>query len=274
VPKRRQIISLADVPAVFDDPCIRKLAATAKLPAGANLEAFRWWIREAAEMFVREVQIPTANEVRSEIGALYTAAAQRDFERAASLRESLSQEALALFDEPALALEIKAYSQDAVAEERARSPKTKQSARSLPSPSDLRDDALRDKACAAIESLCRIGGQLVEGRRRALGKRSRASFRAHLFAPSSVRHFPKREAERRFVSRLSIAWRKATGKEPPRTARRRGAERDIGPFARLVRECLRLVGAKYADPVALINELGASRADTHQPVTDMGRQGR
>ena len=94
--KRRQIISLADVPTVFDDPCIRKLAANAKLPAESDLEAFGWWIREAVEMFVREVQVPTANEVRSEISALYKAAAQRDFERAASLLGSLSQGALAL----------------------------------------------------------------------------------------------------------------------------------------------------------------------------------
>ena len=47
-------------------------------------------------MFVREVQVPAANEVRSEIAALYKAAAQRDFERAASLLGSLSQGALAL----------------------------------------------------------------------------------------------------------------------------------------------------------------------------------
>ena len=134
--------------------------------------------------------IPTANEVRSEISALYKAAAQRDFERAASLLGSLSQGALALFEEPPLALEIKANSQCAVAKtsraERVRSRKTRQSARPLPSPSELRDDASRDQACATIEGLCRIGGQLVEGRRRPLGKRSRANFRPHL---SRLRQF-------------------------------------------------------------------------------------
>ena len=45
---------------------------------------------------------------------------------------------------------------------------------------------------------------------------------------------------------------------PSLTVRRADDSRDIGPFARLVRECLRLVGASYADPVALINEVGAS----------------
>ena len=48
---------------------------------------------------------------------------------------------------------------------------------------------------------------------------------------------------------------------PPRTARRADAGRNLGPFARFVEECLRLVGAGYADPVALINAVGA-RLDT------------
>jgi hypothetical protein len=82
MPKRRKIISLADVPVVFDDPCIRKLAVKAKLPADADLETLGRWIRAAAEMFVDEVHVPTANEVRSEIAARCKAAAQRDFERA------------------------------------------------------------------------------------------------------------------------------------------------------------------------------------------------
>jgi hypothetical protein len=251
VPKRRHIIALAKIPAAFDDPCIRMLAAVAKLPEGADLEAFGWWIREAAEMFVGEVQVLTANEVRSEIAALHKAAARRDFEQAASLLSSLSQEARALFEQPPLALAIEAYSRCASRAENVLS--LKASEPSLPSPSDLRNDASRDKACATIESVCRIGGQLVKGRRRPLGKRSNASVRPYFYAPSAMRNFPKREAERQFVQRLSIAWRKGTGKEPPRTARRAGPDRDIGPFPRLVRECLRLVGASYADPVALIN---------------------
>jgi hypothetical protein len=128
----------------------------------------------------------------------------------------------------------------------------------LPTPSDLGDEALRDEVTNALASLCRIGGLRVEGRRRSSGKRSPPSLRPILFAPRASRNFLRREAERYFVERLSIAWREVTGKAPPRTARSASAERDIGPFARLIRECLRLVGAGYADPVALINEVGAS----------------
>jgi hypothetical protein len=266
VPKRRPIISVADLPTVFDDPCIHELAVKAKLPAAADLEAFGGWIREAAEMFVCEVQVPTANEIRSEIARLYKAAAQRDFELAASLLASLSQEARALFEAPELALEIIEVNPQRSTAKTSRvgpmpSRKMEQSVRSLPSSSDLRDDALRDQACVAIASAYRIGAQRVEGRRRSSGRRSSPSLRPTLYAPTASKNFLRREAERNFVERISIAWVKSTDKKPPRTARRADAGRGIGPFARLVQECLRLVGASYADPVALINEVGA-RLDT------------
>jgi hypothetical protein len=129
----------------------------------------------------------------------------------------------------------------------------------LPAAGELRDPTLRDQACAMIANLCQIGGRQVEGRTRRSGKRSSPTLRPELNAPAPRRNILRREAERNFVKRISIGWCKTTGKEPPRTARRRGAERDIGPFARLVRECLRLLGASYADPVALINEVANER---------------
>jgi hypothetical protein len=264
VPKRRPIISLADVPAVFDDPCIHELAVKAKLPAAADLEAFGRWIREAAEMFVREVQVPTANEIRSEITRLHKAAAQRDFELAASLLGGLSQEARALFEAPELALEIIEVNPQCSTAKTSRvepmpSRKMEQSARSLPSPSDLRNDAFRDQACVAIASACRIGAQRVEGRRRSSGRRSSPTLRPTPYAPTASKNFLRREAERNFVERLTTAWGKSTGKKPPRTARHKDAGRGLGPFAQFVQECLRLIGAGYADPVALINAVGALR---------------
>jgi hypothetical protein len=58
---------------------------------------------------------------------------------------------------------------------------------------------------------------------------------------------------------LSLAWVEATGLAPSRTARPRDASRDVGPFARFVRECLSLVGAGNADAVELMNELHRRR---------------
>jgi hypothetical protein len=183
-------------------------------------------------MFAREAKIPTGNEVGKEIAALHDAAERRAFEKLIGLRDHLSLEAHAILGD------------------------------GLPPATDLRDEALRDEAAAALASHCRIGGQLVEGRRRSSGRRSSPTLRPNLYAPRARKNFPRREAERNFVERISIAWREATGKDPPRTARRASAERELGPFARLVKECLRLVGASYADPVALINEVGKSAKPT------------
>ena len=226
--KHPRIIALSDVVTRFDDACICKLALIAKLPPGSDLEIFGWCIREAAELFVRESCIPTNNEVRNEIASLHDAAERRAYKEAARRLNVLSLEARAILGN------------------------------GLPTATDLGDDVLRDCAAAALASLCRSGGQRVEGRRRSHGKRSPSSVRPYFYAPTASKSFLRRKAERNFVERISIAWCETIGKKPPRTARRADAGRDIGPFARLVRECLRLVGATHADPVALINEVGAS----------------
>lgn len=236
---RRFIFALEDVLTVFDDVCIRKLTANAKLPQDANLDAFGWWIREAACMFASDTRIPTANELHDEIAILYKAAQGQSFEQTADLLERLSPEAREMLRTLSLRL-------------------------ALPAPRDLREKATREEACHAVASLCRIGGQLVEGRRRPTGKRSRRVLRPILFAPEPRRHFPRRDAERQFVSRLSDAWRNAAGVAPSRTARW-GPTRDLGPFASFVSECLRLVGAGDADAVELINELHRGRRVKKKP---------
>ena len=223
--KHPRIIELSQVAARFDEACIRKLAVIAPLPPSADLRVVGWYIKEAAEMFVHERRIPTANEVRSEIASLHDAAERRDYDSVTRLLDGITPEARVMLGE------------------------------ALPTRSDLRDEDLRDEVAGALASLCRIGGRRVEGRRRSSGKQSPPTLRPILYAPTATRNFLRREAERYFVERIAIAWREATGKAPPRTARRASDERDIGPFARLVRECLRLVGAAHADPVALINEV-------------------
>jgi hypothetical protein len=64
-------------------------------------------------------------------------------------------------------------------------------------------------------SSCQIGGQLVEGRRRPSGKRSSPSLRPELYAPAPSRNFLRREAERNFVERLSIAWARVRARNRP-----------------------------------------------------------
>src|SRR6516225_151415 len=124
----------------------------------------------------------------------------------------------------------------------------------IPSPEMLRDHARREEACATVVKLCQYGGHWVQSRKRPSGKRS-WSWRPYIRAPKPQRHFPKREAERTFIMLIRIAWQEATSTEAPLTA----DPRRPGPFARMVKECLKLVGAAHADAVGLINELNQVR---------------
>lgn len=113
-----------------------------------------------------------------------------------------------------------------------------------------------------VNSLVVIGGDLVEGRKRANGKQ-RPRLQVRRFAPVRSRSEPRREAERAFVRRLRAAYYSATGRMPPNTAQHYRA----GPFARMVGDCLRLVRAPANDldddrvslAVQLINDFDYKR---------------
>jgi hypothetical protein len=243
--KSRPIIALDAVPAVFDDDYIGKLAK--EMPPNVDLNALGWWIREAASMFALDARVPTANQLHDEIDTLHAAAQRRRFEEVADLLDKLSPEASAMLStlaNPTVQNDVTARSRHSAV---------------LPAPGDLRNEALRVDACNAVARLCRIGGQFVEGRSRPSGKSPvDRVFRPHLFAPKPQRNALRREAERHFVARLAAAWTQVTGQPPPCTARHR-PDREQGPFTRFIRECLNRVGAKDADAVELINEMGRRR---------------
>jgi hypothetical protein len=233
--KLRRGIAADDVVDIFNDQCIRELASIAKLPAGTDLRRLGLSIREAARIYATEARIPTVNELHAEIATLYSAASRRRYEQVGALIEKLSPTARVLLKErgarPTLGVE-------------------------LPSPDALRDTARRERACTMIATLCQFGGGYSEGRQRPSGKRSR-TWRPLLNAPGARRHFRRRDVERNFVMWLSVTWLEATGKPPARTAR----HSTLGPFARFVDKCLRLVGAHDADTVELINELNRRRCE-------------
>jgi hypothetical protein len=219
-------IATADVPRVFDDACIKRLAAIAKLPPDADVTRFAAGVRDAARTYPRDASTPTAGEVRDEIAALYKVAEGWQYERAASLRAKLSPQAQAY---------LKA---------RLSRPGPRAAGLKLPTAKALRDPKRQEDACEMLARICRVGGRYIEDRKRPL-----------LHAPVPDKHPAKREAERRFVMNLQLAWLEATGEKPALTARR-GV---LGPFARLACECLKLVGASHADVVWLINELQRRR---------------
>lgn|SRR5215831_89599 len=229
--KSRHPIAAANIPHIFDDDCIQKLVAIAKLPADADSKRFAEGVRKAASIYARDARVPTDNELHTEIYKLYRAAERRQYERIAVLLEDLSLEARDWLNKRGSRLRVE-----------------------LPAPEALRDISAQQKACDIVLKLCQYGGRHAEGRKRPSGKRSH-TWRPLLCAPQPRRNFPKRDAELNFIMWLQIGWLEATGKRPSLAAN----PNRPGPFARMVRECLELVGASHADAVGLINELNERR---------------
>jgi hypothetical protein len=229
VGKSRKPIVVADIRRIFDDACIDRLAAIGGSPAGADRKRFAEGVREAARIYARDARVPTDNELHAEIYKLYRAAERKRYELIADLLEGLSLRARHLLDtrgaRPSLGIR-------------------------LPPSQALRDAAQREEACAKIATLCQFGGSYVKGQRRTSGKRSR-TWHPLLHAPKPRPRFPKRDAERDFVMWLQFAWCEATNKKLSAAAN----SARPGFFARMARECLKLVGAGHADVVGLINNL-------------------
>jgi hypothetical protein len=224
----RSITSADQAPIVFDDVRVRELAKIAQLPQGADMAAFAAGIREAARIYARDARSPNVNALHDEIEQLHKAAECQRYEVVADLLERLSPRA-----------------RDMLSGHGAQPPS-----------GALRDPALREEACAVVAQLCQYGGRWVKG---PPSKGSRPKWRPHLYAPDKDRNPPKRDAERHFVLMLQLAWLDATGVRPTVTARHRDESRDLGPFARFARECLRLFGATDADVVELMHELDRHR---------------
>jgi hypothetical protein len=223
----------------FTDEQIKQLAQTLEL-SPTDVAAFAVGVREAARIYARDSRVRNANETHRAIADLYRAALDHRYDELASLLGDLSPEAREmLLDRGDIHIRLR-----------------------LPSFDALRDPRRQKAACERVARLCRIGAQRVPGRRRPSGRQSRPVFRPLLQAPVPQRNFPKREAERSFVMNLQLAYLGATGSKPPVTARHTDAIRtDVGPFARVARDCLRLVGATHADVVELINELHRDYVD-------------
>jgi hypothetical protein len=243
----RAIIREEEVPDVFDAARIEELAKIAKLPATTDLARLGEKIREAARIFVRDARIPNVNQLNDEIAALCKVvdpypnpldARPMDWEGMAVALEKLSPEARKMLGRRGA---------------RRRVPFE------LPPPGALRDPTQRDDARWVIVTLVSQGAILVEGRSRGAGKRSGPISRPLLYAPPKKPNPPRRVAERAFVMWLSLAYCEVTDAPPSRTARHSDEGRELGPFARLAHECLRLVGAAGADVVELINYLHRHR---------------
>jgi hypothetical protein len=238
VGKSQKPIVVADIRRIFDDACIDRLAAIGGLPVGADRKRFAEGVREAALIYARDARVPTDNELNAEIAALYRAAERKRCGEAAALVETLSPQARELLNKrgarPSLRLE-------------------------LPTREELCNVARQERACEIILRLCQYGGSYGAGRRRPSGKRSR-TWQPLVHAPKRTRNFAKRDAELNFIIWLQTTWPESAGVLPSQAAN----PARPGPFARMMQECLKLVGACHADAVGLINELNKRRSELNK----------
>jgi hypothetical protein len=249
--KRQHAITAADVPRLFDDACIARLARIGKFPNSGDRQRFADNIHTAALIYARDARKLDATAVRKEIENLHRAAVHGDYERVAELLEALSHQALrkltgrrmqvpvlptpipskrapdseTLGKPPRHVLRpVEEYTELDIVELK------------LPSAQELRDPARREEACDAVRRFCSIGGLHITGRVRPTGRRSKtwkSLLCADLFEPGPepllagsayeptyvpvprpAGHPPKRQAERQFVMNLQLAWLEATGKLP------------------------------------------------------------
>jgi hypothetical protein len=228
--KAQDAIAADDVPRVFDDACIDRLAAE-YLPDGADRQRFAEGIREAARIYAVDARKRSTNAVGDEVEKLHQAATQPDYEQVVGLLEVLSPEVRRLF------------------EARETTPGFINARLKMPSAEALRDPARREAECDVVRRFCSMG----------MGPRGKPLLcvpERSPYAPEQIMRPPKRKAERQFVMHLRLAWFKATATPPPATV---NPTRPNRPFVNFVRECLALVGAPYANAVKLINELNRQR---------------
>jgi hypothetical protein len=240
----------------FNDACIENLARIGKLPSHANRQRFADGLREAARNYATEIRQPNDNEVRAEIEKLYRAAERKHYSEVAARVQKLSSGARSLLKYGEWTRILLAPKPGAL---RGRRPTSSRWTNiEVPSPEALLDER-RDQACATVVKLCQYGGRWVEGRKRPSGKRS-LTWRPYFRAPERQRQFPKREEEQDFIIRLRLAWLEATGEEATLTS----DPRRPGPFARMVKQCLSLVGAGHADADGLLNKLNQIRREMNR----------
>jgi hypothetical protein len=245
---RRQLpITESEVPTVFSDEVVARLAVAAKLPFIIDLHRFADGVRASVVVYAVGARTPTPNSVHREIAALHRAAAGRDYERAARLLAELSAVARQIIEDRARRISLGLVVDGAPPDY------------TLPIPEQLRDSEQRDLASQMIQTLVVLGGHVKET---AAGKLTR-EWTVTLCGPKASRAEPRRRAERHFVAHLQANYLGATGQMPPVTA-----HHDVpGPFARFVAACLHLVRAPVSDldhdclglAVQLVNDIERQR---------------
>jgi hypothetical protein len=241
------IITEADIPERLNPTQIEWLGMLCRLPADCDLQLFGDHVRAAVTGYARDKRVLSLQDQQKQIRDI--ARLIDHCARRVSAFEGLAQ-AIGSLDPEVRHLWV--LRQSAVAD---RMPSWR-----IPEPSELRDPATRYRAAQGLKSLITVGGAWIEGRKRQSGHRSR-TWQPNFQAPAPVpgRRQARLAAERTLVLKLQLAVH-AAGGQPPVTAH----HDKPGPFARMVAEVLKLVGAAGAATaqgmaVQLINDVQAER---------------
>ena len=211
---------------------IMQLAERHKLDI-KDFSAFDASIRIDFEVFQRDRTAKNANQQHDEIDRLYKAAIRGNIPAVATALEKLSPESRASLSERGKLIGLP-----------------------LPSAGELMGAIDPKTICTVVVKLCRVGGEMIKGRKRPSGKKS-IEWAVELHAPKMQRGFAKRAAETGFIINLQLTWLEATGQSPAVTANHEVP----GPFVRFVKDCLALAGVKYVDVVETLNRVTHDRKD-------------
>ena len=285
--KRRRLMGVKDETVVFDDEWIKKLIDIAepseldarrfteflsdgivKAPPGFNLPCLKEGILNAVRIFAKE---PTRREMRADIREMHRLAAaaidaedhaveghrnvwtdvDKAYDRLARLLITVSPQVCDYLEESMAGwrrLSRPEQRPDA-RETRERIPFHVQNrAPALPSPNTLRNPSLRRQSCIDVWTICSRG--VVPDHSSGKVNWGKVTFLLNVPPPQRM----DRDPERFLVFRMHMAWLNSwplVGRQPSWTAH----HEKQNPFVKLTNQILRLVGARHASAVSLLNEL-------------------
>jgi hypothetical protein len=292
--KKDRLLPASKVPIVFSNKRVREITAGLRPPLDDDqTRRFAASLRQTARIYLGAKRAQKV-DVSDEVKALYCAAEQHEFEKAATLMRDLSTQTREFLNKRAARIGLK-----------------------LPRPIFFLDRARRRSACETVRRLSSQGGHMEAGkwvphlylprhqpiyelevqrtilrwikaahkrgvktnmrelRRKAIKSVSavnprspegRAGRREGLTAKARAKHpelrSPKRQPERDFIMFLQVDFLIATGRNPPRTARKYGGRDRTprpSPFVEMVQKCLELLGVEKVDVIEQINKLQKRR---------------
>jgi hypothetical protein len=271
--KKNRLLPASQVPIVFSNKRVREITTGLRPPLDDDqTRRFAASQRQTARIYLGAKRTQKV-DVSDEVKALYRAAEQHEFEKAATLMRDLSRQTREFLNKRAARIGLK-----------------------LPRPIFFRDRARRRSACETVRRLSSQGGHLEAGKWvphlylpkhqpiyelevqrtilrwiKAAHKRGvktnmrelqRKAIKGVRGAEPELRS-PKRQPERDFIMFLQVDFLTATGRNPPETARKY-AHRDLtlrpSPFVEMVQKCLELLGAEKVDVIEQINKLQTRRS--------------